>query len=100
VTENGFPVGTIEGTREPSPATAPPPFGPDWTRGEEPSPDDRKEMALYRAAAFGRAKGKFLDALVCSNLVESDDRISALILQLVDWAIEGADIRTILNGLT
>ena len=92
------PVGTPEGSREQPLSPSPLPFGPDWTRGEEPSPADRKTNEMFRAAAFGRAKGKLLEALDLPEPAR-DEAITKLILSLIDWAIDGADTRIILNGL-
>lgn len=81
----------------PAPAAPPPgfPSGPDWTRGVDPSPDERREMNMVRASAFGRAKGKLLEAIEAKD----DAAIDALVLKLVDFALAGADARTILTGL-
>lgn len=52
-------------------------------------------MNMVRASAFGRAKGKLLEAIEAKD----DAAIDALVLKLVDFALAGADARTILTGL-
>ena len=77
------------------------PGGPDWTRGMYPRPEEEtpRGQEMMRASAYGRARGRLDAALQNPDPVERDRLITALILQLIDFAIEGADIRTILNGL-
>lgn len=75
------------------------PVGPDWTRtigGEAPDP---RMAEVQRAAAFGRAKGKLIEALQCADSLEREQRVDRLLMRLVDYALDGADMHTILRGL-
>ena len=76
------------------------PVGPDWTRtiGQTDAPDPRLED-IQRAAAFGRAKGILIEALECADPAEREARVDTLLMRLVDYALDGADTRTILYGL-
>jgi hypothetical protein len=77
------------------------PGGPDWTRGLRPRSEietPRMEEIL-RASAYGRARGRLNEALEEPDLERREALIQRLVLQLIDFALEGADVRTILNGL-
>lgn len=82
------------------------PFGPDITQSiSSVGPDaglqgkpDLGMLDIQRTAALGRAKG----ILAIAQGLESADRealIDALFVRLIDFAIYGADIETVLNGL-
>lgn len=81
------------------------PFGPDFTQtfsnvGGNASREGRPDLGMLdvqRMAAFGRAKG-ILEVALRRDPVDQD-LIDALFVRLIDFALYGADIETILNGL-
>jgi hypothetical protein len=75
------------------------PLGPDYTRELHTADPDPLMDDIMRATAFGRARGLMDAAYACTDAAERDARINALILRLVDFALSGADLRTILDGL-
>lgn len=56
-------------------------------------------QSMLRASAYGRARGRLDAALATADSQEREHLIMALVLQLVDYALEGADVQTILDGL-
>jgi len=54
---------------------------------------------ILRASAYGRARGRLNDILEEADMDKREALIQRFVLQLIDYALEGADVRTILNGL-
>jgi hypothetical protein len=80
--------------------------GPDWTREYDPSgkllndaPNSRVNEMVF-ASAFGRAKGKLLDAFAFDDPIERERQIDAVVLTLVGLAFLEPDAHTILERLT
>lgn len=83
------------------------PFGLDFTQtfsvtagdaGRQGMPDTGM-LDIQRTAALGRAKGILEIALSRDDPAECAALIDRLLLRLIDFAICGADIGMILNGL-
>lgn len=73
--------------------------GPDWTRQPGQEMPDSRMAEVMRASAFGRAKGTLVEALQCADPLERESRVDRLLMRLVDYALDGADVHTILRGL-